>query len=209
MLPRPLKVIPALIVLGFSQPLVAGVVTLQDFAATDKRIDFAVLDSTPPAGPFSIGPVTFSESSTGTGSPGWRLSSTNLDDAEGQSLRDNAAISNIQVEFATAVSRAGLLVGIGPADYEVNFFSSGGALLGSVSGSVDSARASFFAGWEDQNGIGTIQIVETSAENPSVGAIADVRYSPVPLPGAWLMMSSAVSVLCGWQRRRCKQSNAV
>ena len=135
------------------------------FSGNETVIDFdSVPVSVPPPGPFSIGPVTFSESSTGSGGPGWRLLSGFFVPGS-RALTDNAGISNIVIDFMNPVQRVGLDVGVGPATYDVRFFSSSLTLLGTVSQSLpNNNRAFFFAGWEDLGGISRIQILEPSGE---------------------------------------------
>ncbi|MCH7961879.1 MAG: hypothetical protein IIC49_06045 [Planctomycetes bacterium] len=89
----------------------------------------------PPPGPFTLvsseGTATFSEASTGTGSPGWRLIGGIFNNS--RILTDNAGISEITVRFDAPMQQAGMLVGIGPATYSVEFFN-GVDSVGTVTG---------------------------------------------------------------------------
>ena len=140
----------------------------------------------PPTGPFTLGDATFSESSTGSGGPGWRILGGFFNGTN--TLTDNAGISDITIDFDTAMGAAGLLVGIGPGTYDVNFYDLGGGLVGTVTGSVSGTTDSFFAGWGNPGGIGSINIVETTGDNGLVGGIDDVRYDFVPAPGGLALL---------------------
>lgn len=150
----------------------------------------------PPPGSFTLGNATFSENSTGSGGPGWRL----LDGLPTRILTDNAGISEITIDFENPVRRAGLLVGIGEATYDVSFFSPGGDLLGVVSGSVQDVADQFFAGWEDAGRIGSIVVTEPTGDNGRVGGIDDLRYDNIPAPGAVSLLGLAG--LASLRRRR-------
>jgi len=152
--------------------------------------------SAPPPGPFTLGSVTFSETSSGTGGPGWRLIS--VWPGFGRQLTDNAAISDILLEFDEPMLRAGFDVGIGDATFTVEFYN-GGDLLGSVTDSVVGVDGHFFAGWEDAGGITSIRIIEPSGENGRVGGIDNVRYDYIPAPGALALIGIAG---LGLRRRR-------
>ncbi len=152
----------------------------------------------PPPGPFTLGNATFSEASTGSGGPGWRVLGGFFNGSD--TLTDNAAISDITIDFDTPMARAGLLVGIGPATFDVEFFSPGGGLLGTVTGTVVDVTESFFAGWGDAGGIGSIRITEPSGENGRVGGIDDVRYDIIPAPATLSLLGLAG--FAGLRRRR-------
>jgi|GEM_PF-1252568 len=152
----------------------------------------------PPAGPFTLGNATFSEASTGSGGPGWRVLGGFFNG--GDTLTDNAGISDITIDFDTPMGAAGLLVGIGPGTYEVSFYNTGGGLLGTVTGSVAGTLDNFFAGWGHGGGIGSINIIETTGDNGLVGGIDDVRYDIVPAPGSLALLGLAG--FAGTRRRR-------
>lgn len=143
----------------------------------------------PPPGPFTLGNATFSEASTGSGGPGWRVLSGFFNGSD--TLTDNAGISDITIDFDTPMGAAGLLVGIGPGTYDVSFYDMGGGLLGTVSGSVVDVTESFFAGWGHAGGIGSIRILEPTGDNARVGGIDDVRYDIVPAPGSLALLGLA------------------
>lgn len=169
-------------------PVPAGEIGLAGFSGSESVIDFDGFP-TPAPGPFTLGPITFSEAST-IGGPGWRV----LDDQFGgpsDVLTDDASISDILLEFAAPVQRAGLVVGIGDnggtTTYEVTFYGSGLALLGSVQTSVFNELDSNFVGWEEITGITQVRILELTGNNSRVGGITDVRWElnidpPAPLP---------------------------
>lgn len=154
--------------------------------------------SAPPPGPFTLGNATFSEASSGTGGPGWRLLDGFFNGT--RILTDNAGITDMTISFDTPMVRAGLLVGIGPGTYDVHFLDASGGIVGTVTGTVPSTTDSFFAGWEHGGGIVAIHVLEPSGENGLVGGIDDVRYDYVPAPGAMALLGLAG--LTGLRRRR-------
>src|SRR4051812_15088993 len=99
---------------GALAPAHAGPITSVAFSGSETVIDFngfPVGAGTPPTGPFTVGGVTFTESSTGSGAPGWRT--LDFGDAHHQVLTDNAGISHIFVDLSTAYERIGLETAIG------------------------------------------------------------------------------------------------
>lgn len=168
----------------------AGMVTLADFSGGESIEDFSSLDEAPATGDFSLGDLTFSESSYGTGGPGWRLLSCCSTPVPDKVLTDNAGITSMMIDFATAYSRIGLDVFFGGPSYDVSFFDASLNLLGVVSGSSNN---SFFAGWESGLGIARITIVETSGENGFVGGIDNIRFENgvgnVPEPASLALLA--------------------
>jgi hypothetical protein len=163
------------------------------------RHDFDTLPpSAPPPGPFSLGIATFSESSTGTGGPGWRL--ITVWPGLGRQLTDNAGISNILVSFSAPQLRVGMNVGIGNATYQVQFFN-GASVVGTVSQAVVGTAANFFAGWQNAGGITSVRITEPTGENGLVGGIDNVRYTTVPEPATLAALGLGLVALL---RRRKK-----
>ncbi len=145
--------------------------------------------SAPPVGPFTLGNATFSEASTGPDGPGWRILPDFFNGTD--TLTDNAGNSDFTIDFDTPMGAAGLLVGIGPGTFDVSFFTMGGGMLGTVTGSVANFTDSFFAGWGNAGGIGSIRIIETTGDNSRVGGLDDVRYDIVPAPGSLALLGFA------------------
>ena len=176
------------------------------FSGGESVEDFSGLGAAPAPGPFTLGQLTFSEASSGTGGPGWRL----LNLGTPNMLTDNAGISSITIDFASSFQRIGLDVGIGPAVYDVAFFDVGLASVGAVqvdlSGGNDLAVG--FAGFEHLPGISRVVITETSGENSLVGGIDNIRFENadgvVPLPAALPLMAAGLGAFgfMGWRRRR-------
>lgn len=191
----------ALALLLPSSTATAGVITIGDFSGSETVIDFESLGSAPATGPFSIGSVTFSESSSGTGGPGWRLLS-NIEGFVGNFLTDNAGISLIQLDFAAPQLRAGVLVGVTTATYSVSIYDSSLALLESTS--VFVSGAPLFAGFENAAGISRMVISETSGENGRVGGLDDVRFegAAIPEPGTWALFGIGLLALTAVKRAR-------
>jgi hypothetical protein len=179
------------------------------FSGNQSVIDFTGLSSTPPAGPFTIGSVTFSESSTGNGGPGWRLL-TGGGNTTGNWLTDNAGISDINLAFASPENRVGLFVCIGPATYQINVFDSGNNLLDTTSVTISSNGGQpQFVGFQSTSEIASLQVLETSGDNGLVGGIADVMFEPVaaaatPEPASLFTLGLGDCGMAGfaWKQRK-------
>lgn len=180
------------LLLFISSAAQATAIGIGDFSGSENIEDFSSLGSAPPAGPFTLGDLTFSESSSGSGGTGWRLLSCCSTPIPTDVLTDDAGISNILINFATSYLRVGLDVGFfgTSGDYDVLFFDAALNLLGTVSGST--ANTSFFAGWEDASGIAAVQVIETSGDNGFVGGIDNIRFesavSNVPAPATLALL---------------------
>lgn len=180
----PLAALVALVLLATEAN--AGPISIGAFSGGETVLDFETVPAAvPPPGPFSIGIATFSENSTGSGAPGWRLLDGFMDPAS-RILTDNAGISDIVIDFSAPQLRVGLDVGIGVATYLVEFFDSSLASLGTVGGIVTNLTSGpgseFFAGWENVGGISRVRITETSGDNGRVGGIDDVRFEGTGVP---------------------------
>ncbi len=175
-----------------------------DFSGSETVIGFETLPGVPPPGPFTLDTVTFSEFSTGSGSPGWRLLNIIAAFPPPQ-LTDNAGISLIRLDFSSSVNRVGMVVGISdpfqsPTDYEVRFFNNALTLIETVPISVvdDTGK---FAGIESTELISRVEIVETTGGNSRVGVIDDVRFELVDITvgGEFLPIDSTALLLAGLQ----------
>ena len=189
-------------------PPILGVVTasatpidIGDFSGGETVIGFDSLLGVPSPGPFSIGDVTFSEFSSGFGSPGWRLLTGFLGTPDPQ-LTDNRGISIIRLDFSSPVNRVGMIVGIGPADYEVRFFNNALTLIETVPISIPTfSNAGFFAGIQSTELISRVEIVELTDINTRVAGIDDVRFELVDITvgGEFLPIDSTALLLAGAQ----------
>ena len=185
----PVVAVGALCVAASAQQIVdPNLITLQhDFEVDPPNV--------PPVGPFTLGNATFSEASSGSGGPGWRL----LNGFPTRVLTDNAGISDITVTFDTPMLRAGLLNVIS-GRYQIDFFSPGGALLGTVINTVPDNGSERFAGWGDAGGIGSINVTEFGVDNGLVGGIDDIRYDLIPAPSSLALLG--LGGLVATRRRR-------
>ncbi len=176
--------------------VVASAQQINDPDAITLQHDFEGFQA-PPPGPFTLGNATFSEQSSGSGGPGWRVLGGFFNGTD--TLTDNAGISDITIDFDTAMAQAGLLVGIGPGDYTVDFLRDNN-VVGTVNISVVDVTESAFAGWGDAGGIDAIRVTEPSGDNGRVGGIDDVRYDVIPAPGTMALLG--LGGLVGMRRRR-------
>jgi len=176
-----------------------------DFSGSETLIGFESLGSSVqnlPAGPIVIGDVTFSEFSSGSGATGWRLLSGPLIfGTPDPILTDTQGVTLIRIDFSTPVNRVGMLVGIGPTDYEVRFFDDSLALIETVLVSVIIPNAAGFAGIESDSNISRVEIVEVSIANGVVGGLDNLRFELVDklVGGELLPIDSTALVLAGLQ----------
>jgi len=175
-----------------------------DFSGSETVIGFETLPGVPPPGPFTLDTVTFSEFSTGSGSPGWRLLTGFLGTPNPQ-LTDNAGISLIRLDFSTPVDRVGMIVGFADPPgtttvYEVRFFNSALALIETVPISVVDDIGKF-AGIESAELISRVEIVETTSGDTRVGGIDDVRFELVspPIGGTLVPIDTTALLLASIQ----------
>lgn len=155
--------------LCFSSTTLAGPITSIAVLPNGSLETFNSLTRAPAPGEFTLGDLTFSEQSTGTGPGGWRLI------PNGKVLADFKGISNITIDFNASVNRVGLELGFFPpgalTSYDVSFFDPAFNLLGTTSLTGFGAQ---FAGWEDVAGIGRVNILETSGDNGRIGGIDNI-----------------------------------
>lgn len=184
----------------------AGPVALSGFSGSESVINFAALGGAPATGSFTLGVATFTESSTGTGGPGWRYFNTGVSGNTSPMLGDSAGISNIAIDFATSYDRVGFYVAVGTATYTVDFYD-GVSLLGSSIVNV-SGLTSQFVGWESlSGGVSRAVIRETSGENGLIGGLWNVRYEDVaggtvPEPATMGLALLALAGVAAARRRR-------
>ncbi|GAA0854078.1 PEP-CTERM sorting domain-containing protein [Aliiglaciecola litoralis] len=193
---RLLRLIVAGVAIMLAGPLHAGPILLGAFSGGESIETFTNLTA-PAPGAFTLGNNTFSENSTGSGGPGWRVIFAS------DVLTDNAGITDITIDLATAFSRVGMDVWIGPATYTVSFYDTALSLLGTVSGTDLGTQDSFFAGWEHAGGISRINILETSGENGLVGGLDNLRWEnvTVPEPTILALLGLGLAVI-GFGRRK-------
>ena len=145
--------------------------------------------------------MTFTEASTGTGGPGWRLLSFGFAGSTAPSLADNAGNSLITLAFSIPVNRVGLVVGFGAATYHIRIFGAANNLLESALVGLNGDFDGAFIGFQQPVNIARLQITETTGDNGFIGAIDNVRFesvrvnaTPVPEPGSlaiWSLICAA------------------
>lgn len=160
-----------------------------DFSGSETLIDFDGFPA-PPVGPFTIGDVTFTEASTGSGGPGWRVLAIDfVGTPSGDILTDNAGITDITIDFATPQDRAGMFIGVGPGEYVLSAYDANGDFLESAStGMLLDTLDAVFVGFENFAGIASLQIIEVSGENGLVGGIDNLMFE-VPGPSSLAVLA--------------------
>ena len=196
--------------LGPAKFAAAEIITISGFSGSEAVITFDELAGTPAIGPFSIGAVTFTEASTGSGGPGWKLLPFGFAGSTAPSLADNAGNSLITLAFSIPVNRVGLVVGVGPATYQVSIFGAANNLLESALVSLNGNFDGAFIGFQQPVNIARLQITESTGDNGLIGAIDNVRFesvrvnaTPVPEPAS-LAIWSLISV-AGLTAFRCRR----
>jgi hypothetical protein len=174
---------------------VAGEITVSSFTAAQTLVNMNNVGAA--AGDFSYGGINFSNTSSGSGGPGWRnLTQFNL------GYTDNAGISHIVLDLDNAYGKVGLDLYV-DATYTVSFFN-GADLLGSLTKLVN---GSAFAGWENAGGISRIEINELNGDNSMVGGFNDIRMeasaaNAVPEPGSLALLGLGLAGFALSRRRK-------
>ncbi|MBW8897365.1 MAG: PEP-CTERM sorting domain-containing protein [Massilia sp.] len=177
----------------------AGQIALSDLSGSETVVNMSSAPTD--TGSFTFEGLTFSESSTGSGGPGWR----NLA-GWGYGFTDNAGISDITVSLGGAYSQAGLDVYIGAATYTVTFFDQGMNALGNVTQTLANTETHQFFGWQSDAGIASLRIQEISGDNGLVGGFNDVRFenqvmADVPEPASLALMGVGLLGLVARKRK--------
>lgn len=177
----------------------AGQISLSDLSGSETVVNMGGAPTD--TGSFTFEGLTFSESSTGSGGPGWRDLT-----GFGYGFTDNAGISDITISLGGAYSQAGLDVYIGPATYTVTFFDQGMNALGNVTQTLANNNTHQFFGWQSDAGIASLRIQEISGDNGFVGGFNDVRFenqvtSNVPEPASLALMGVGLLGLVARKRK--------
>jgi hypothetical protein len=174
---------------------VAGEISVSAFTSAQTLVNMNAQSAQ--AGDFSYSGINFSNSSYGSGSPGWRnLTQFNL------GYTDNAGISDIVLDLDNAYGKVGLDLYVN-STYTVSFFN-GADLLGTLTKVVD---GSAFAGWENAGGISRIEIKELNGDNFMVGGFNDIRMeasaaNAVPEPGSLALLGLGLAGFALSRRRK-------
>ena len=171
----------------------AGEIAISDFTSAQTVINMNGVVA--PSSSFSFGGVGFSNTSSGSGGPGWR----NLT-AFGLGFTDNAGITHINLDLGNSYTKAGLDLYLN-ATYTVSFFD-GADLVASLTKVV--AGGPVFAGWENAAGISRIEINESSGDNSLVGGFNNVRLeaSAVPEPTSIALFALGLTGFAFARRRK-------
>ena len=177
----------------------AGQISLSDFSGSETVVNMSGAPTD--TGHFTFDGLTFSESSTGSGGPGWRDLT-----GWGYGFTDNAGVSDISISLGGAYNQAGLDVYIGPATYTVTFFDQGMNALGNITQTFDNNQSRQFFGWQSDAGIASLRIQEISGDNGFVGGFNDVRFqnqvtADVPEPASLALMGVGLLGLVARKRK--------
>jgi hypothetical protein len=174
---------------------VAGEIAVSDFTVAQTVVNMDAVVA--PTGNFSFGGINFSNTSGGSGSPGWRnLTEYNL------GFTDNSGNTNIVLELNNAYGKVGLNLYVN-STYTVSFFN-GNEMLGSLTKLVDGTA---FAGWQNAAGISRIEITEPGGDNFMVGGFNNIRMeanaaNAVPEPGGLALLGLGLAGFALSRRRK-------
>ena len=162
----------------------AGPIDLDDFSGSETVIDF-----TPgfgfQGGPFTFEGVTFSETGGGTGGPGFEGDIawgdfgyfSNVPGSGGAGFNDFWGSSHIIMELPPGNSRVGVFMSTTPVTtWTMNLYNSADQLIGTDTRTMPGDSQAVFIGYETNENIARVEIVETNGENGHISLMDDVRF---------------------------------